>query len=207
MAILLVVTADSVAVLEIDAEVFHRLALQLLLDPAVDDLGDAGIDSDRFREGGGVRRVLRERLEGEVSELSGRVALEQVRAAVDRVHGLAGPGLARVVAREIFLLCFQAGAEVAESLIGEGGLRHAPSLSTLPQRGIPSGASLASDGRFPGPCRSRLCSAPEPAHEVKLGRDLMVAVRVRFARWREREVDPGHVGHARHVWRRKFAPR
>ena len=118
VAVLLRVGTDAVAVLEIDAEVFHRLALQLLLDPAVDDLGDAGIDSDRLREGGGVRRVLRERLEGEVSELSGRVALEQVRAAVDRVHGLAGPGLAGGVAREIFLLCFQAGAEVAESLIG-----------------------------------------------------------------------------------------
>src|SRR5207253_4231182 len=139
VAVLLGVAADSVAVLEIDAEVLHRFALQLLLDPRVDDLGDAGIDPDRLRESGGVRRVLRERLEREVSELLRGVALEQVRATVDGVYGLAGPGLARIVARERILLRLQARADLAEGLLGEGGLRHGPCLSTLPQRGIPLG--------------------------------------------------------------------
>src|SRR5439155_23347901 len=98
VAILLGVAADPVAVLEIDAEVLHGFAFQLLLDPRVDDLGDAGIDPDRLREGGGGRRVLRQGLEREVSELLRGVALEQVRATVDGVHGLASPGLARLVA-------------------------------------------------------------------------------------------------------------
>src|SRR2546423_47970 len=46
------VGADAVAVLEVDAEILHRLALQFLLHARVDRLGDGRIDADRLRESG-----------------------------------------------------------------------------------------------------------------------------------------------------------
>src|SRR5207245_3167329 len=184
VAVLLGVAADSVAVLEIDAEVLHRFALQLLLDPRVDDLGDAGIDPDRLRESAGVRRVLRERLEREVSELLRGVALEQVRATVDGVHGLAGPGLARIVARERILLRLQARADLAEGLLGGGGLRHGPCLSTLPPRRIPLGRRSGVrrtvpwpfQAAFSGQSRARgICKVPRFARSGPLLFGLMQA--------------------------------
>ena len=97
--VLLGVGTVAVAVLEIDAEVFHRLAAELLSDAVVHRHGQLRGEPDRGGEGFGVRGVLVEAAQRQVAELAGRVGAEQVGAAVDGVHGLPGGGVAGVALR------------------------------------------------------------------------------------------------------------
>src|SRR5207244_10078699 len=89
VAVLLVVGTVAVSVLEVDAEVFHRFAAKLLDDARVNRLRLRAIDADGGRERRAVRRVLLKRAQRELAQLLRRVGLEQLRAAVDRVHRLA----------------------------------------------------------------------------------------------------------------------
>ena len=58
-------------------------------DAGVDDVAETRIEADGVAEGGGVGAVLVERAQRQRAELLRRVALEQMRAAVDGVHRLA----------------------------------------------------------------------------------------------------------------------
>ena len=77
VAVLLVVRAVAVAVLEVDAEVLDRLALQLLDDARVDRSARAAIEAERRGERRRVRRVLVERAQRERAELLRRVGLNR----------------------------------------------------------------------------------------------------------------------------------
>ncbi len=112
MPILLGVGAAPVPVLEIDAVVLDRLALQLLDDARVDPRSQRLREPDRGGEGVRVRRVLGQRVERQRAELAGDVGAEEVRAAVDRVDGLALRRLPGVATRERGAGGVQAGTQV-----------------------------------------------------------------------------------------------
>ena len=88
MSILFVVRTIPVTVLEVDAEVFDRLPLQFLEDARIDRGSDRRRQPDRIRECVRVRRVIAKRALRKSAQLHGGIRLEQMRAAVDRVHGL-----------------------------------------------------------------------------------------------------------------------
>ena len=88
--VLLGVGAVAVPVLEINAEVLHRLAAQLFSNPVVHRGRQLRRETDGGSEGLRVRCILVEGAQREVAELARRVGAEQVGATVYRVHGLAG---------------------------------------------------------------------------------------------------------------------
>jgi hypothetical protein len=98
VAVLLLVGAVPVAVLEVDPEVLDRLALQLGANPLVDrprqvpDRVDAGDRGELERVGA----VLVHGPQRDCAQLRRRVRLEQVSPAVHRVDRLTASGLERV---------------------------------------------------------------------------------------------------------------
>jgi hypothetical protein len=100
IAVLLGIGAVAVAVLEVDAVVFHRLALQLGEHAGVDAIGQGLGHAEGVRERVGVGRVLAHGPQGQGPELAGRVGLEELRAAVHRVDGLTGGRVAGMPTRE-----------------------------------------------------------------------------------------------------------
>ncbi len=129
VVVLLLVGPDAVAVLEVDPEVLHRLALQLGDDPLaeVGRLGRAERQSEGVRERRTVRRVGVQRGAGQHPQASRRAGLEQMRAAVQHLDR-ASPGRAGAVARaragEAPRRAIPAGA--AEASVSGGSAMAAP---------------------------------------------------------------------------------
>ena len=118
MAVLFGVRTIAVAVLEIDAEVFDRLAPQLLDDRARTCRANAAVDAVARSSSAGasvarVGRVLVERRQRQRAELRRRVRAEQMRAAVDGVHRLPVAGLAGIRARDARVARFRKSREDA----------------------------------------------------------------------------------------------
>ena len=127
VAVLLVIGPVAVAVLEVDAEVLDRLARQLVDDARVDAVGerrDRGRSPRRARRG--VGRVLVERPQRHRAELPRRVGLEQVRAAVDRVHRLALRGVARKLLRDADVAFVERVEKRAQGVFRNRRVSHAP---------------------------------------------------------------------------------
>ncbi len=101
VAVLFGVGPDAVAVFEVDAEVLDRLARELVDDPRADRSGEPGLvgrKRERAGERTGVRRVLVENRARDRADLRRRISLEEVRAAIQAVHGLAIAALSRICA-------------------------------------------------------------------------------------------------------------
>ena len=77
------------AVLEVDAEIFDRLPLQLVDDAPVDAVGDGRVEANGCGQRRRIRGVLGQRLQRQRPELRCRIGLEQVRPAVHGMHRLA----------------------------------------------------------------------------------------------------------------------
>ena len=83
----------SVAVLEVDAQVLDRLALQLGAHAVVDGAGELAGEAEDGGEGGRVGGVLVERRQRLVAPGAEGVRGEGVGGHVDGVDGLAGAGV------------------------------------------------------------------------------------------------------------------
>src|SRR5262245_4457992 len=86
--IFLLVRPAAEPVLEIDAQVFDRLACELGMQPGMDAGGEYGRQLERCGKGGGVGSVLCQRLARERAQFHGRVCREQVSSAVERMDRL-----------------------------------------------------------------------------------------------------------------------
>jgi hypothetical protein len=106
VTIFLGVGSNAIPILVVDPEILDRLALKLVADALVDRLGElpasliVGRQADRVRQRAWVGRVLVHGPAGELAELGDGVGSEELRATVDDVDGLPGPGLAGVSLRE-----------------------------------------------------------------------------------------------------------
>lgn len=110
--VLLGVRARPVAVLEVDAQVFDRLALQLGADAVVHGPGEVVAEAEDGGEGGGVGGVLVEGGEGPVTPGAEGVGGEDVTGDVDGVHGLAGARVTRVAALQLRVDGGEGGADL-----------------------------------------------------------------------------------------------
>src|SRR5262249_17722726 len=123
-AVLFVLGPVAEAVLEIDPEVFHRLARQLVDHARVDAVGDGLVEAD----GGGqrlrIRRVLLQRAQRAGAELARGVGLEQVGAAVDDVHRLAPRRVARKLAGRADVGFVERVDEGGERVLRDAGAAH-----------------------------------------------------------------------------------
>jgi len=134
VAVLFVVGAVAVAVLEVDAEVLDRLAAQLLAHALEHLRRELAPNAQRFGKRRGVGRVGLERLHRDLAELVRRLCSEQVRSAVDGVHRLARAAVARVMAPEPRLRAVDAIEGLRELLIRDRGAdRHARCVDQLPR--------------------------------------------------------------------------
>ena len=88
VAVFLGVRAVAVAVLEIQPEVLDRLALQLFGHAGMDAGRRVRCEAEDGRERARIRRMFLEHAQRRRAEPRGRVRLEQVRAAVNRVNRL-----------------------------------------------------------------------------------------------------------------------
>ena len=95
MPVLFLVGSVAVTVLEVDAEVLHRLTLQLRHDLGVDLSGESRVHPDRVDQIARGGEPFLHRAEGQITEPAGGVVLEQLCAAVDGVDRLAIGSLAR----------------------------------------------------------------------------------------------------------------
>ena len=126
VVVFLVVGAVAVTVLEVDAEVLDSLAVQLLAYALEHLRREVAADADRLAERVGIGRVGIERAQRELAELLRCLRGEQVRTAVDRVHGLARAGVAGIAPVEARLRAVDAVESLDELLVGNrGAYRHA----------------------------------------------------------------------------------
>src|SRR5262249_22848235 len=88
VAVLFEVGPVAEPVLEIDPEVFDRLARQLVDDAQVDAIGERGVETDRAGERRRVGRGILQRFQRVGAELLRRVRLGEMRAAVEDVRRL-----------------------------------------------------------------------------------------------------------------------
>jgi hypothetical protein len=87
----------SIPILEVDTEIFYRLALQLAANPLVDCVERRMIlYVDRVGERRRVRCLEIHRSQRESAELGDRVRGEKLGAAVDSVHRLASSAFTRM---------------------------------------------------------------------------------------------------------------
>src|SRR5207244_3755455 len=93
VAVFLIVRSIAVAVLEIDAEVFDRLTLQFRNDASINGIREIVRNAQDAAELEWIGREFVERAQSQRAELHRRVALEQVRAAVNGVHRLSRGGV------------------------------------------------------------------------------------------------------------------
>ena len=128
VAVLLGVGTIAVAVLEVDAEVLHRLPLELGHHPRMDADGEVARQSEGVAEDMGVGGVLAQRAQRQLTELARGVGGEELGAAVHRVHGLTLPGVSRVLPRERGIGPLQAPERALQDLWRQGGLHATSSL-------------------------------------------------------------------------------
>src|SRR5205814_1973750 len=119
VSILFGISTVAVAVFEIDPEVLHRFAAQLLDDPLVDDVAVFRVDADGIAERGRIRREFIERMESERAEFLRRVALEQMRAPVDGMHRLPRARLAGKTGHEFLERRIERRRGGAEVVVGK----------------------------------------------------------------------------------------
>src|SRR4051794_13024934 len=141
MAVLFVISAVAVAVFEIDAEVFHRLAAQLLHDACIDDIAEARIETDGIAQRGGVGSEVVEGAEGERAEFLRRVALEEMRAAVDGVHRLPRARLTGEAGHEFFERRIELRRGGFQIVVGKGSFHHRVRITAA----TPQPASTSTD--------------------------------------------------------------
>ena len=150
--VLFLVGAVAVAVLEVDAVVLHRLALQLLAHACVDGVGHPGrlvgatdrvrVVLDHLRQMGDLSLAGRQRLRArqpqrpgkhdevgrvgvqvaqrDAAQLGSGVRLEEMRAAVDGMHRLAGRHVAGIVGAELLVGRLDALRDAGDALRREG---------------------------------------------------------------------------------------
>src|SRR5207244_9741897 len=152
VAVFFVVGTVAVSVFEVDAEVFHRLAAELLDHAPVDRLRLRAIDADGGGEGRAVRRVLLQCAQCELPELLRRVGLEQLRAAVHGVHRLAGGRIAGKAFDEARERRVERRGGAADVVVAERGFHVA--VEVYPARNARSAVTPA--GRRPSRGRARL---------------------------------------------------
>src|SRR5262245_50668474 len=104
----------AVAVFEVDAKVFDRLARQFFGNALPDFLGMNIADADRARERERIRAVLFENAHRLLAELSRSVELEELRTAVDGVHGLPLAGASGEALHEWDERAFEGCGELAD---------------------------------------------------------------------------------------------
>ncbi len=110
--VLLGVGAVAVAVLEVDAQVLDRLALQLGAHARVDGLGELVGEAEDGGEGRGVRGVLVEGRQGTVAPGTDGVGGEDIARYIDGVDGLASAGVSGVAALQFGVDRREGGADV-----------------------------------------------------------------------------------------------
>jgi hypothetical protein len=108
VAVFFGVRPRAVAVLEVDAEVFDRLAPQLLQHPGAHRRGERGIarrEANRRSEGRGCRCQLFESPDGFGAGEPAGIPRERLARTDERVHRLPARGIARVQAGEPLIRC------------------------------------------------------------------------------------------------------
>ncbi len=102
VSIFLRIGAIAVTVFEIEPEIFDRFAPQFFDDAGVNLLRQllVGIHPEHVRETGRIRRIFFERPQRHRAEFLRGVGLEEMRAAIDRVHRLSAMRFSRITARE-----------------------------------------------------------------------------------------------------------
>ena len=126
VAVFLGVGPRAVTVLEVDPVVLDRLVVQLVDDAAVQVVRRVAVqvrEPERAGERAGVGRVLLQRAQRGRAHARGDVALEQVRAAIHGVNGLAVAALAGVGCGELTVRVGETRDDVARLLLGQCG-RH-----------------------------------------------------------------------------------
>lgn len=139
--VLLDVGARAVAVLEVDAQILHGLALQLGPHPGVDGFGEVAGEAEDGGEGVGVGGVLvegRQRLVAPVAHGGGG---KEVGGHVDGVDGLAGAGVAGVAAGELGVDGGEGVGDGRPYATGQAG-RHGPLRLHVRSSALPAAASL-----------------------------------------------------------------
>jgi hypothetical protein len=111
--VLLLVAATAVAVLEVDAQILHRLAPQLRHDPGAHVGEQVGRDAEHLDEV--VPDPVRvQRGQPRRTPAGGGIGVEAIRGHVDRVHRVPAAGRARVARRERGVRRRQPPVEVAQ---------------------------------------------------------------------------------------------
>lgn len=117
--VLLGVGAGAVAVLEVDAQVFDGLALQLGADAVVNGRGELLRDAENGGERGRIGGMLVKGAERLVAPGADGLCGKGVAGDVDRVDGLAGAGVSRVAAGEFGVHRGEGGADLLADRTGE----------------------------------------------------------------------------------------
>ena len=114
----------AVSVLEIDPEILDRLARQLFDQPRVEAVRRPRVRSPTQPPASRRRRVLVERPQGHRAQLLRRIGGEEMRAAVDGVHGLARGRIAGIAIGNGLVGCGQRRCEFVQRRGCEACLRH-----------------------------------------------------------------------------------